>query len=457
MSLVVIVLAAGQGKRMVSARPKVLHRLCGRPMVDYVLDAARSLRPEQIVAVVEKEGPVAEHLRAQEVAVAFQPVRLGTGDAVRVGLQAATAEATHLLVLNGDVPLLAPETLASVCQAGEEEMALLVAEVSDPRGYGRVFEHDGGARIVEEADATPEQRAWRRINAGVYFGRRDFFAAELPHLRNDNRQGEYYLTDLAIRAKRCRVVRAASEEEILGVNDRVQLAAVEAVLRRSKNRAVMLAGVTLRDPERTYLDWEVEVGPDTEIYPGVALEGRTVIGAGCVIHSNARIAESRIEAGAVVLDGSVIEGSVVGSETHVGPMAHLRSGTVLGSRCRVGNFVETKKARLGDGSKASHLSYLGDAEIGKDVNVGCGTITCNYDGVHKHTTVIEDGVFIGSDTQLVAPVRVGRGAIVASGTTVTSDVPPEALVLTRAPAVVKDGYAPRYWEKRREQGPQSHR
>jgi bifunctional UDP-N-acetylglucosamine pyrophosphorylase / glucosamine-1-phosphate N-acetyltransferase len=452
MRLAVIVLAAGEGKRMASSRPKVLHRLCGRPMIDYVLDAAVALGPAEIVAVVEKEGPVAEHLRALGAQVAFQPVRQGTGDAARIGLGAAT-EPTHVLVLNGDVPLLRPETLAQILERGAgADLCLLGAELADPAGYGRLFDGPDGVRIVEEADATDAERAHTLVNVGVYFGTAAFFASELPQLSRGNRQGEYYLTDLAHRAGpgRCRVVTAADEQEVLGINTREQLAGVEALLRRRKARELMLSGVTLRDPQRTYVDWDVRVGRDTEIYPGAVLEGSTVIGAHCTIYPGARIVDSRVEDGAVVLDSSVLESCLVGPEAQVGPMAHLRPGSVLGARCRVGNFVETKKAVLGDGSKAAHLSYLGDAEIGKDVNIGCGTITCNYDGVGKHKTIIEDGVFVGSDSQFVAPVRIGRGAIIASGTTVTGDVPPEALLLARAPAVVKEGYAPRYWATRRE-------
>lgn len=459
MNLAVIILAAGQGKRMKSSLPKVLHRLCGRPMIDYVVDLARSLAATQIIAVVEKEGPVAERLRGQGVELAFQPVRLGTGDATRIGFSAASKDVTHVLVLNGDVPLLRTETVRDLRERGENgaDLTLLAADVSDPRGYGRVFVEGSAVRIVEDADATEAERASKRINAGVYFGDAKFFAQELPRLSKENRQGEYYLTDLAQRASRCEVICAPDEAEILGVNNREQLSIVEVELRKRKNRELMLAGVTMRDPAHTYVDWDVIVGEESELYPGVVLEGKTILGAKCTVYPGVRIVESQIAEGTVVLDGSVIESSIVGPEAHVGPMAHLRPGTVLGSHCRVGNFVETKKATFGDGSKAAHLSYIGDAEIGKDVNIGCGTITCNYDGVRKHKTVIEDGVFVGSDTQFVAPVRIGRGAVIASGTTVTEDVPPEALVLARAPRVVKENYAPRYWSKRREQAPEGHR
>ncbi len=450
--LAVVILAAGQGKRMLSKLPKVLHRLCGRPMLDYVLDAAWSLNPGQVVGVVDFEGPVADSFRNRGARVAFQPVRRGTGDAARIGLSEVQGKPDRLLVLNGDVPLLRPGTLRKMLDLLEEsaDLVLLAAQVLNPHGYGRIFQRDGAVRIVEQVDATPEERRHCLINVGVYGGRASFFSDALPRLQSDNLQGEFYLTDLAPMAGpgRCRVVELQDVHEAAGVNNRAQLAQVEALLRQRKNREIMLSGVTMRDPERTYLDWAVEVAPESLLYPNVILEGRTRIGAGCTIYPGVRIVDSQIGEDSVILDGTVVENSVVGPRSKVGPMAHLRPGTRLGARCKIGNFVETKAVTVGEGSKASHLSYLGDAVIGRDVNIGCGTITCNYDGVSKHVTIIEDGVFVGSDTQLVAPVTVGRGAIVASGSTITSDVPPEALVLTRAPTVVKEDYASRYWEGR---------
>jgi len=355
-----------------------------------------------------------------------------------------------VLLLYGDVPLLEAGTLRRLLEAHHTSRAMatvLTAEFDDPYGYGRVLRDEQGrvARIVEERDASADERLVREVNSGIYcFALSPLFEA-LGHLAADNAQGEYYLTDLVAAYRRRHMdvgaLRLDSPNELRGINSREDLADVARVLRGRKNRALMLAGVTLEDPATTFIDDAVTVGRDTIIGPGVTLQGRTTVGAGCRIHPGSRVSDASIGDGVTILDGSIVLDSQVGAGASVGPYAHLRPGSVLGAGSRVGNFVELKKTTLGAGSKANHLSYLGDAAIGEGVNVGAGTITCNYDGEQKHRTVIEDGAFIGSDAALVAPVTIGRGAYVAAGSTITEDVPAEGLGVARGRQVNKAGWA----------------
>jgi bifunctional UDP-N-acetylglucosamine pyrophosphorylase/glucosamine-1-phosphate N-acetyltransferase len=318
--------------------------------------------------------------------------------------------------------------------------------MDDPYGYGRVVRDPSGAvsRIVEQKDADPEEQEIREINSGIYCMDSDFLFSNIKGIGNDNAQGEYYLTDLLAIAVRkgltCLALPTDDADEIMGVNDRIQLAEAGRMLRRRINRDHMLNGVTLIDPETTYIDTGVAIGADTVIHPGCRIGGGSVIGCGCEIEEYVSISGCRIGDDCHIKASSVLEDSELGEDVAVGPMAHLRPGTILGSRVKIGNFVETKKIVMGEGSKASHLTYLGDAEIGRNVNIGCGTITCNYDGINKHRTVIGDDVFIGSDVQLVAPVTVGRNSLIAAGTTVTIDVPPDSLALSRTPQVNKEGW-----------------
>jgi len=325
-------------------------------------------------------------------------------------------------------------------------VTVLTALLDDPHGYGRVIRDGSGKvlRIVEQKDATPEEAAVGEINSGIYCMEAGFLFANIGSIGSDNAQNEFYLTDLVAMAveqgKSCLALQAADSDEIMGVNDRVQLACAARILRRRINLDLMLAGVSMVDPEQSYIDPEVTIGPDTIIHPNCTIGGNTVIGSGCVIESGVSISNCRIGDGCRIKAGSVLEDSQLCADVSVGPMAHLRPGTILNARVKIGNFVETKKVVMGEGSKASHLTYLGDAEIGRDVNIGCGTITCNYDGVNKHRTLIGDNVFIGSDVQLVAPVSVGRNSLVAAGTTVTVDVPPDSLAISRVPQLNKDGW-----------------
>ncbi len=448
-----VVLAAGQGTRMRSSRAKVLHQVLGRPMVAYPIDLARGLGADPVVAVLGHGRPMVEsalvaRFGSDQIAVVEQTERLGTGHALRVALPALRRLRGILLVLYGDVPLLRRETLVALVGAARRGgcLALVTANPPVAAGYGRIVRDRGGRvlRVVEHKDATPDELAIGEVNAGIYAGPIEFFREALPRIAARNAAGEYYLTDIVARAAAGIGVRAVQADfrDVSGVNDRRQLVEAEGVLRARVNARWMMHA-TLRDPASTVIEVDVVVGQDAEIGRGVALRGRTRVGRGARIGDGVLLSDVDVGAGVEIKPYSVASQAVIGAGAIVGPFAHLRPGTVLGPEVHVGNFVETKKTTLGRGSKANHLSYLGDATIGRNVNVGAGTITCNYNGHEKRQTVIEDNAFIGSDTQLVAPVRVGRGAIVAAGTTVTADVPPGSLAISRASQVAVAGYAQR--------------
>jgi bifunctional UDP-N-acetylglucosamine pyrophosphorylase/glucosamine-1-phosphate N-acetyltransferase len=436
----VVVLAAGKGTRMKSAQPKVLHRVAGTPMIDYVLDTAGHLDPRSTTVVVGHEADTLRGALASRRNVAFvvQEPQLGTAHAL-LATQASLADRTGTLVLlSGDVPLLSASSLESLVDRHARSGAaatLLTAVLDSPAGYGRIVRSgEEVVRIVEDRDATPSEREIREVNAGIYaFALKGLFEA-LHRISPRNAQNELYLTDIVSiyrqTGRRVDAVVASNAEETMGVNSRAELAQVGRTVREARNQALMAAGVTLEDPSTTYIDRDVVVGPDTVIHPGVSLAGHTRVGARCVLHSGVRIVDSRIGDDVTVNNHCVITNCSIEAGASVGPFAHLRNEASVGAGARVGNFVEMKKTALGAGSKAMHLTYLGDAVIGTDVNVGAGTITCNYDGVEKHQTTIESGAFIGSDTQLIAPVTVGRDAYVGTGTTVREDVPPGALAVS---------------------------
>lgn len=464
----VIIMAAGLGKRMKSALAKVLHPVAGRPMVLYVLDIACGLAEQGVAVVVGHQGAdvrkVAEAVGGQ-VAVAEQTKQLGTGHAVLqarpVFGDAAHRKPTRYLILNGDTPLLTEATvreLLAMHDAQGAAVTLLTAVLDDASGYGRVIRHrreewlQGAAdnrvqSIVEDKDASPAERSVREINVGTYVVDGEFLFPALDKLDPRNAQGEYYLTDIVQMAvqqgRTVSALRLRDIDEGLGINSRVQLAEAEQVIRRRIRERWLEAGVTMRDPSSTWIDTEVTIGRDTLLYPNVTLEGRTVIGENTVVHSGTRITDCVIGHRVEILDHCVIRESQVEDDSHLGPFVHLRPGVVVRRKGKVGNFVEMKKTELGEGSKANHLSYLGDATIGQGVNIGAGTITCNYDGYKKFQTVVGDGVFIGSDVQLVAPVTVGPGSVIAAGATVTQDVPADALVIARVPQVTREGWAAR--------------
>jgi bifunctional UDP-N-acetylglucosamine pyrophosphorylase/glucosamine-1-phosphate N-acetyltransferase len=460
----VIILAAGLGTRMKSETPKVLHRVAGRPLVFWPLALAQTLGARRVLVVL---GHKLELVRAALDArypgaaeVVRQEQMLGTGDAVRQALPALAAEPddARVLILYGDVPLLGLDVCERLLAAqGGAPLALVTTRLADPTGYGRVVRTEGGAvaRIVEHKDASAAERALDEVNAGIYAISLGFLRRELPLLTPQNAQGELYLTDLVARAAAAGAVPSclAPPDDVAGVNDRVDLARMDGIARRRIAEGWMRAGVTIVAPDTVAIDADVAaIGRDVELGPGVALRGaRTRVEDGARIDAGCVVTDSVVGAGAVVKPYSVLSDSQIGARAQIGPFAHCRPGSVLEDDVHLGNFVETKKAHLGRGAKANHLAYLGDAEIGAKSNIGAGTITCNYDGVDKHKTVIGEGVFIGSDTQLVAPVTVGKGAYVGAGTTVTEDVPPGALALTRTPQVNVEGYVEKKRLKREAQ------
>ena len=446
-----VILAAGKGTRMKSELVKVLHPVGGEPLVAWPVMAAQRAGAQKVVLVV---GHQAEKVREffagdESVLFALQEEQLGTGHAVASAGETLAGFPGTVLILCGDVPLIRHETLQAMLAHHRERKAtvtVLTTHLDNPAGYGRVVKREGGRilRIVEEKDATSDERHISEINSGIYCVEAGFLFKSVGALSNDNAQGEYYLTDIVTQAADRELLAVAfpinDPDEVMGVNDRLQLAAAGAVIRRRINEDLMLSGVTMLDPACTYIERQVAIGTDTIIHPNVHIAGKSVIGKRCVIEPSVIIRNCRIADGATIKAGSVLTDSSVGEEAAVGPMAHLRPGSELGPHVKIGNFVETKKIVMGEGSKASHLTYLGDAAIGRDVNIGCGTITCNYDGVKKHRTVIEDNVFVGSDVQLVAPVTVGRNSLIAAGATITQDVPPDSLAIARAPQVNKEGW-----------------
>ena len=446
--LTAVILAAGEGKRMRSRRPKVLHALGGRPLIAYPLRVARAVADRLVIVIPPDAAEVAE-AAGPDVTAVIQHERLGTGHAV---LQARAACGDEpVLVLPGDMPLLSTdsvERLVSHHRATGAAATVLTAVLDQPFGYGRVLRQRGRvARIVEERDATDDQKKVTEVNTSVYcFDGRRLWAA-LAEVRADNDQGEYYLTDvigLLVRAgARVEAVTVADPTEALGVNDRKQLAAVAAILRRRILDRLMESGVTVIDPASTYVEDTVTVGPDSVLHPHVWLQGATVIGSECVIGPGAHITASRLGDRVTLRPYCVLTEAVVEEDAELGPFCHLRPRAHIGAGAKIGNFVEVKKARIGRGSKANHLAYIGDAVVGERVNIGAGAITCNYDGFSKHETRIGDGAFIGTNTSLVAPLTIGEGAYVGSGSVITKDVPPGALAVERSPQVVKEGWVAR--------------
>lgn len=443
----VIVLAAGQGKRMRSVLPKVLQPLAAKPMLGHVLDTARALEARRIVVVYGHGGEVVrEALDAPDLAWARQDPPQGTGHAVQQAMP-LVEDGDIALILYGDVPLIGVPTLQRLmAAAGERQMALLTVHMDDPTGYGRILRDAAGqvTRIVEEKDATPDERRVTEVNTGILAAPVERLRHWLANLKNDNAQGEYYLTDIIAMAvaEGMPVVTTQPDafEETLGVNNKTQLAELERIHQRNIARRLTDAGVTVIDPARLDVRGELVCGRDVEIDINCVFEGRVELGDGVRIGPNCVIRNATLGAGTKVAAFSQIEDTVMGEACVIGPYARTRPGTVLGTDVHLGNFVEVKNSNISDHSKANHLAYVGDADIGKRVNVGAGTITCNYDGANKFRTIIEDDVFIGSDTQLVAPVRVGRGATLGAGTTLSKDAPPEQLTVSRAKQVSVEGW-----------------
>ena len=438
MSLDIVILAAGQGTRMRSALPKVLHPVAGKAMLGHVIDTARLLKPQGIHVVIGHGAElVRERLAADDLNFVLQSEQLGTGHAVAQALPTLSAE--RVLILYGDVPLIEVETLQRLLQqVSEQQLGLLTVNLNDPTGYGRIVRDEQGVvkAIVEHKDASAEQRLIREGNTGILAVPGKKLGDWLGRLSNSNAQGEYYLTDVIAMAVADGLVvateQAADEMEVLGANDRIQLAQLERHYQYRAARRLMVQGVTLIDPARFDLRGEATVGRDVSIDINVILEGQVVIEDGVQIGPNCVIKNSILRKGAIVKANSHLEGADVGEGADCGPFARLRPGSVLGAKAHVGNFVELKNAKLGEGAKAGHLSYLGDAEIGARSNIGAGTITCNYDGANKFKTVLGEDVFIGSNSDLVAPVTLGDRATTGAGSVITGDVPDNTLAVGRA-------------------------
>lgn len=449
MKIMAIVLAAGQGKRMKSKLYKVLHPVCGKPMVGHVLDTVKEASSKRTVVIVGHGADAVKDYVGEAAEFVLQEQQLGTGHAVRQAESLLGEEEGTTIVICGDTPLVKPDTIKAMLDAHASSGAaatLLTASFNNPTGYGRVIRDQDGTvtHIVEQKDCSAEEAAVQEINAGTYcFDNRKLFAA-LAKVTNDNAQGEYYMTDVI------RIFREAGESvlgyctedtaEAIGVNDRVALAEAERYMRDRILQHHLIEGVTIIDPASTYIEAGVQIGADTTIHPGTILRGATVIGEDCIIGPQADITNGSIGNG-VHVKYSVVADSIVGDESSVGPYANLRPGSKLGRDCKVGDFVELKNASMDDGSKVSHLSYIGDAKIGKDVNIGCGAITVNYDGYNKSMTEIGDGAFIGCNVNMIAPIKVGNGAYVVAGSTVTRDVPEGDMAIARERQVNKPGYA----------------
>jgi bifunctional UDP-N-acetylglucosamine pyrophosphorylase/glucosamine-1-phosphate N-acetyltransferase len=451
---VAVILAAGKGTRMKSRLPKAAHRVCGKPMARYPVEAAREAGAERVVVVVGHEADAVRSAVGDDVEYVLQSEQRGTGHAV-MQADAALREADDVLVLNGDLTLITAEDLSTLLErhrATGAAATILTAELDDPASYGRVVRRpdQSVARLVERRDASPAELAVREINVGLYAFRGPELRDRLRRLRPDNDQGEYYLTDVIglLVADGCRVeaVAAADPRSALGINDRVELAEAAAILRQRILRRLMLSGVTIIDPDTTYVDAEVEVGQDSVIHPMTTLQGRTVIGAECQIGPSARIVDCAL-ADRVTVHASVLVESIVGEGSRIGPFANLRAGCRLGREVKVGDFVELKNAVLEDRVSAGHITYLGDVTVGERTNVGAGTVTCNYDGRKKHRTVIGKGTFIGTHATLVAPLTIGEGAYVAAHSVVTEDVPADAMAIARSRQTTKEGWAARWRQK----------
>ncbi len=455
-SLDVLVLAAGLGTRMRSNLAKVLHELDGRPLINHVCRTATALAPRKIYTIIGHQGEdvrkaVLVEINEDYAEFVWQKEQLGTGDAVNAAREFLENENSTLLVLSGDVPMIKAETLARLIQQHHNHRGkgaactILTVQMEDPTGYGRVVRDEGGLfdKIVEQKDASDEQLKVKEINSGIYcFDTKKLFEM-LAKVKNDNAQGEYYLTDvphlLAESGESVSLYKHKDKNEIEGINNRKQLAQMEKILRqRIINKMMLDYGVTFIDPKNVYISASANIGRDTIIYPNVTIEGETEIGDGCTIRSGTRIADSRIGRNVEILDNCVITKAEVSDNCNIGPFAHLRPLARMEEGSKVGNFVEMKKTVLGRNSKANHLTYLGDATIGENTNIGAGTITCNYDGVNKHATELGNNVRIGSDTMLIAPIKVGDGAITGAGTIATKDIPANKLAVGSPARIIKD-------------------
>ncbi|MDZ5713789.1 bifunctional UDP-N-acetylglucosamine diphosphorylase/glucosamine-1-phosphate N-acetyltransferase GlmU [Jeotgalibacillus haloalkalitolerans] len=446
-----VILAAGQGTRMKSKLYKVLHPVCGKPMVEHVLEQVKEANMQEVITVVGHGAELVQSKLEGRSEFVLQAEQLGTAHAVMQAKDRLQGKDGITLVVCGDTPLITTETMSSLIQHHEEQQAkatILTAHEDNPAGYGRIIRGEDGlvTKIVEHKDANEEELAVQEVNTGTYcFDNKALFET-LEKVNNDNAQGEYYLPDvieiLKNEGQAIAAYQTPSSDETLGVNDRVALSKAEQLMRTRINEQQMRNGVTLIDPASTYISADAVIGSDTVVYPGTVIEGNTVIGGECTIGPNSEIKDSKV-ADRTVIKQSVVHDSEIGSDVNIGPFAHIRPQSAIEDEVKIGNFVEIKKTQFGKGSKASHLSYIGDAEVGSGVNLGCGSITVNYDGQKKHLTKIEDDAFVGCNSNLIAPVTIGKGAYVAAGSTINKDVPGEALSIARARQENKEGYAKR--------------
>jgi len=458
MGIAVVILAAGMGKRMKSDIPKVLHPVLGRPMLGYVVDAVRRLSPERIVAVVgHVGGDVKSVIGSNRITYATQAEQLGTGDAVKSAKKALGKFQGDVLIINGDFPLITTKTLKNFISKhtkGRHALSILSSDVDKPHGYGRIIRDDTGVvqGIVEEKEATPLQKGIKEINSGTYCVNSKFLWKALLRLNANNKQKEFYLTDIvqvaSEKSLKIGVLKIKNVNEVLGVNNRSELALVEKLLKEQTNEKFMKSGVTLIDPANTYISPDVKIGKDTVIFPHTYIYGDSIIGSNCTIGPSVWIEDTQIGKGVTVKSSCYITDAVIKNDVRVGPFAHLRPDAEIHEGAKIGNFVEIKKSKIGPRSKVPHLSYVGDATLGKDVNIGAGTITCNYDGYNKHKTEVSDNVFIGSDTMLVAPVKVGKGASTGAGSTITKDVPEGALAISRVRQTLIENWQKRQRDKK---------
>jgi bifunctional UDP-N-acetylglucosamine pyrophosphorylase/glucosamine-1-phosphate N-acetyltransferase len=445
---VAIVLAAGEGKRMKSDLSKVVHKVAGLPIIKRVCNAVKDSGIDRCVVVVGHKKEQVEDTMKDEVLYAVQKEQLGTGHAVIQAIP-MIGDAKKVVVLCGDAPLISASTIKEALEQNEkngESATILTACFENPTGYGRIIRNQNGdvSGIVEHKDATDEQKLVNEVNSSMYCFDRDALLSSISKINNKNAQNEYYLTDvikiMISEGKKVGTYKVNDKNDIMGINDRMQLAEANKIIKKRVNEKHMKEGITIIDPENTYIEENVEIGRDTIVYPGTILEGNTKIGSNCIIGPNSKITDSVIEDGASI-NNSVLVESKVGKDTKVGPFAYLRPNSNIGNNVRIGDFVEIKNSNIGNGTKVSHLTYVGDSDIGEKVNFGCGTVTVNYDGVRKYRTVVGDNVFLGCNTNLVAPVKVGNGAYTAAGTTVTEDVPEDALAIGRVRQEIKEGWA----------------
>ncbi|WP_414151183.1 bifunctional UDP-N-acetylglucosamine diphosphorylase/glucosamine-1-phosphate N-acetyltransferase GlmU [Acetobacterium carbinolicum] len=443
-----IILAAGEGTRMRSQKPKVLHQVCGENILDYVIEVSKTSGISEIAVIVGFQAELVKESLPPQITTYFQKEQLGTGHAVLQALPFFEALKGNLVVLVGDAPLIQAETLTGLVRAHESggyAVTVLTAEFDEPTGYGRMIKNRSSEllKIVEEKDANLVEKQIKEINSGMYCFDAQALVLALAQLKTDNVQGEYYLTDvieiLRKMGKTAGTFVTPDPEDIQAINSRVQLAEAEAVMRKRINHRLMDAGVTIIDPATTYVGARAIVGQDTVLYPGVILEGETEIGKDCVIGANCRLVDAKI-GNKVSIQSSTILESRVDDYTNVGPYAYIRPGSQIGKHCKVGDFVEVKNSTMGDGAKASHLTYIGDGDVGENVNLGCGTVFVNYDGKNKYRTIVEKNAFVGCNTNLIAPVTVKEGAYIAAGSTITDDVPEDSLAIARARQVNKVGY-----------------